>query len=155
MGKYATNSSVPTDRSRAEIEKCLQRYGADKFGYMTETGKAMITFEISNRRVCISMPIPDINNEMFIPKRKRFGKPNTELQRENWEQACRSCWRSLAMVIKAKLESVECGISTLEREFLADIVLPGSNGKTLGAVIMPQIATSYQTGVMPPLLGMQ
>ncbi len=155
MGLYATNSSVSVDKSRAEIEKCLQRYGADKFGYMTEPGKAMITFEIANRRVCISMPVPDLNDAMFMPKRQRFGKPNTELQRQNWEQACRSCWRSLALAIKAKLECVECGISTVEAEFLSFIVVPGSRGKTLGQLMLPQIQKSYETGEMPPLLGME
>ena len=69
-----------------------------------------------------------------------------------WEQACRSKWRSLYLVIKAKLEAVDSGISTIEREFFYDIVLP--NGKTVGEFMGPQIEEAYTTGEMPALLPM-
>ena len=54
------------------------------------------------------------------------------------------------MVIKAKLESVESGIETFEQAFLANVVLPG--GTTVGDYMTPQIAESYRTGQMPPML---
>lgn len=66
--------------------------------------------------------------------------PNAERQR----------WRALALVIKAKLEAVEAGITEFEEEFLAHIVLP--NGGTVGQFMLPQVATAYETGQMPPLL---
>ena len=56
------------------------------------------------------------------------------------------------MVIKAKLEAVECGISCFEQEFMANIVLP--DGKTAGDFMLPQIARAYATGIMPPMLPM-
>ncbi|WP_198651245.1 hypothetical protein [Salinicola sp. CPA57] len=67
-----------------------------------------------------------------------------------WEQACRQRWRALALVIKAKLEAVESGITMFEEEFLAHIVLP--NGGTVGGWMLPQIKKSYDSGSMPPLL---
>jgi hypothetical protein len=33
MSRYASETSVSQDRSRAEIERTLQRYGADMFSY--------------------------------------------------------------------------------------------------------------------------
>lgn len=69
-----------------------------------------------------------------------------------WEQACRSRWRALYLIVKAKLEAVEAGISTVEREFLYDIVLP--DGRTAGEWIAPQIEMAYQTGQMPAMLPM-
>ena len=33
--------------------------------------------------------------------------------------------RGLVLVLKANLEAVEAGITTIEQEFLADMVLPG------------------------------
>jgi hypothetical protein len=52
--------------------------------------------------------------------------------------------------IKAKLEVVEVGISTVEREFLYDIVL--SDGRTTGEWMAPQIETAYETGQMSAML---
>jgi len=33
VSRYAEGTSVPADRSRAEIERTLTRYGADQFAY--------------------------------------------------------------------------------------------------------------------------
>ena len=54
------------------------------------------------------------------------------------------------MIIKAKLEAVESGISTVEREFFYDVVLP--DGKTIGEWMAPQLEEAYRTGSMPPML---
>ena len=67
-----------------------------------------------------------------------------------YEQAVRQRWRALALVIKAKLEAVESGITVFDKEFMAHIVLP--DGKTVGEHMLPQIESSYETGSMPPLL---
>jgi hypothetical protein len=64
----------------------------------------------------------------------------------------RQRWRALALVIKAKLEAVEAGITIFEEEFLAHIVLP--DGRTAGEYMVPQIEESYRTKQMPPLLPM-
>jgi hypothetical protein len=44
----------------------------------------------------------------------------------------------LVAVVKAKLVAVEDNISTLEREFVADLVLP--NGQTMHEWARPQLA---------------
>jgi hypothetical protein len=66
------------------------------------------------------------------------------------EQACRQRWRALSLVIKAKLEAVEAQISTVETEFLAQIVLP--NGSSVGEWAAPQLALAYASGQMPALM---
>ena len=55
--------------------------------------------------------------------------------------------RALLLVIKAKLEAVTAGISTIETEFLANIVLPDNT--TAGEWMLPQIDRAYCTGEMP------
>lgn len=67
-----------------------------------------------------------------------------------WEQACRQRWRALALVIKAKLEAVESGISEFEDEFMANIVMP--DGKTVSQMARPAIAKAYATGQVHNLL---
>ena len=71
-------------------------------------------------------------------------------EEEAYDQACRQRWRALLLVIKAKLEAVTAGISTIETEFLANIVLPDNT--TAGEWMLPQIDRAYRTDEMPPLL---
>lgn len=88
--------------------------------------------------------------ELFS-KRKICGTLRSQTQQEEiYEQAVKQRWRALALVIKAKLEAVEAGITIFEDEFLAHIVLP--NGQTAGEYMVPQIEAAYETGKMPAML---
>lgn len=151
MPKFAADTSVSSERSRAEIESTLRRYGADSFGYMSNRDTAVIGFQAHGRRIKFELPMPD-------PKAREFTHtPGRNIERSPaqadaaWEQACRQRWRALALCVKAKLEAVEAGITTFEAEFLAHIVLPG--GATVGELALDKIALAYETGDTPPLLG--
>lgn len=147
---YAESTSVPSDRSRAEIERTLQRYGATGFMYGWQTDRAVIAFEMAGRRIRFVLPLPARNSREFTHTPSR-GQPRTEAQAaEAYEQAVRQKWRALALVIKAKLEAVESGITVFEDEFLAHIVLP--SGEAVGDWMRPQIVRAYATGTMPALL---
>ena len=56
----------------------------------------------------------------------------------------------LALVIKAKLEAVEAGITTFDEEFLAHIVMPG--GHSIGQFVIPRLEEVYRTGQAALLL---
>lgn len=148
-GKYAERTTVPADRSRAEIERILSRYGADTFGYVNQRNRVTIMFEVHGRRVRFDLPLPSPDDPEFrlTPTRKR--RSDTEAERA-YEQAIRQRWRALSLVIKAKLEAIETGLVTFEEEFLAHLVLPA--GSTVGQWLGPQIARVYDTGQMPPML---
>ncbi|MDG4866573.1 hypothetical protein P8631_00915 [Guyparkeria sp. 1SP6A2] len=149
MARYAEQTSVPSEKSRAEIEATLRRYGADGFMYGWEHGRAVVAFQMNNRRVRFDLPMPDPSDPAFTET--PTGKERAAAQAEKaWEQACRQRWRALALVIKAKLEAVESGITEFEDEFLAHIALP--SGETVGQWMRPQIAESYRSGGMPALL---
>lgn len=149
MGKYASNTNVSSELSRLEIEKTLVRYGADNFAYATQKGKALIGFTMNERQIKFILPLPKIEEFRYTPT----GRDRSEnSQYEAWEQACRQRWRALNLVIKAKLEAVECGISVFEDEFMSNIVLPG--GETVGEFMRPQIAQAYISGAVPKLLPM-
>lgn len=144
---YAQNTSVSTDRSRAEIERTLQKYGADQFIYGWDSDKAMIAFRMSGKQIKFILPMPD--KDLFI--KTPTGKARTkEAAYKEWEQACRAKWRSLSLVIKAKLEAVDSGITVFEDEFMANIILP--NGTSVSQFMLPQIEESYKKGTMPSLL---
>lgn len=150
MSRYAEHTAVSVEKSRAEIEATLGRYGADEFVYGTKSGLARIIFTMHGRRCRFDLPLPDRRSQEFwlTPGRKRQ-RAEADAYKA-WEQACRQRWRALALAIKAKLEAVECGITTFEDEFLAHIVLP--NGNTFGEWAAPQITQAYDHGTMPPLL---
>lgn len=150
MSRFAANTEVSVERSRAEIEKLITRYGATQTAFMNAPGRALIMFEANERRIVFELPLPDIQEKQF--HRTPGGRKllNAEGRVKVWEQACRQRWRALALVIKAKLEAVESGITTFEEEFLAHIVMP--DGMTVGNHVRPTIAAWYAGGTMRPLL---
>lgn len=149
MGKYAANTSVSSELSRLEIEKTLIRYGADNFAYAMTAGKTLIGFSMHERQIKFILPLPTKEEFRLTPT----GRLRTEnSQYEAWEQACRQRWRALNLVIKAKLEAVECGISVFEDEFMANIVLPG--GQTVSDFMKPQIEQAYISDTVPRMLPM-
>lgn len=147
--KYASQTEVSVEKSRAEIEKILTRYGATKFAYFTEEQKACIAFEMTGKRIRFMLPLPNKFADEF--KKDRWGYLRADNQRlKLWEQACRQRWRALTLAIKAKLEWVETGIVSVEEEFLPYIVT--ASGKTVAEMLMPQLTALYESGVMPRLL---
>ena len=149
MSKYAAQTNVSSELSRLEIEKTLIRYGAEGFAYASTQGKAMIGFSMNERQIKFVLPLPVLSEFRLTPT----GRTRTEnSQYEAWEQSCRQRWRALNLVIKAKLEAVECGISVFEDEFMANIVLPG--GQTVSDFMKPQIERAYISGEVPQLLPM-
>lgn len=130
MATYAKHTTVPVSRSRAGIEKCLERYGASSFvfGWDRVRKVSAIAFEVDGLMFRIEIPI----------------------SAEHTEQEERQRWRILLLVLKAKLEAVECGISTIQEEFLAYVMTPGG---TLGQRLLPQLDEIAKNGKMPPLLG--
>src|SRR3990167_7885467 len=150
MSKFAAATDVSADKSRAEIERNLTRYGATGFMYGWQGNNAVVAFEMVERRIKFMLPLPPKDSPEFrrTPGGRRSRSPEDALRA--WEQAGRQRWRALALVIKAKLEAVESGITEFEDEFMAHIVMP--DGKTVSQHARPMIANAYNTGQMQPLL---
>jgi len=138
VSRYAETTKVPTMQSRGEIEKLLSKHKCQQFGTAVDylEMKARVQFTAHDRIVRFTVAMPDP---------KKFRREQDHAQEE------RRIWRSLLLVIKAKLEAVETGIATFEQEFLANIVMP--NGRTVADIVLPQIAESYSSGRMPLALG--
>lgn len=149
---YAEKTSVSVSRTKADIEDLVHRYGADQFISGYKGDMAVIGFSLDGRQIRFILPLPGKQAHEYWYTPGRGQKRTEEAAFAVWEQACRSRWRALYLIVKAKLEAVEAGISTVEREFLYDIVLP--DGRTAGEWMAPQIAEAYQTGQMPTMLPM-
>lgn len=145
MSRYAAETSVSVEKSRSEIESILRRYKADQFGYVTNAKGATVMFSLGGRHIRFILPMPDPKDREFTWHSRGMRTP--EAAEKAWEQACRQRWRALALVIKAKLEAVSAGITTIEDEFLAHTMLP--DGSTMGEWAKPQIEEAYRIGAMP------
>lgn len=110
---YASRTDVPINRSRDELERLLEKVGADSVATMRDATAAAVAFRLNGRNYVLRVPYP-IEQRM------------TDAQRD---QAIRSRWRSLVLLVKAKLVAVASGVTTPEREFLAAAMLP--TGQTL------------------------
>lgn len=152
---YASQTTVPIDRTRFDIERVLGKYGARGFFYGAEGNQAVIGFKILNEegvmlavKMTLIMPEPDDEEFTTTPAgRQRSPEP----ARQAYEQACRSRWRALLLIVKAKLEAVSIGITTIEREFMPDILMP--NGMTLGQMVAEQRPALEKGGKLKLLPG--
>ncbi|MGJ8681637.1 hypothetical protein [Paraglaciecola sp.] len=146
---FADKTTVSTEKSRAEIERTLQKYGADQFMYGWDTDKALVGFRMKGKQIKFLLPMPDKNDKKFTKTSTGKARAETAAFKE-WEQACRQKWRAMSLVIKAKLEACEAGIAVFENEFMANIVLP--DGSTVSNFMLPQIEEAYSKGSMPNML---
>lgn len=149
MAHYAKGTTVSSAKSKMEIEKILVRYGADQFVYGAGNDYAMVGFRVKKTMIKIDMPLPDRNDDEFTTDTRGYER-SKNVSEVLYEKEIKRRWRCLALVIKAKLEAVETGISTFEKEFLGFIILPG--GKTVYEMTYKKISQSYEKGIDIPLL---
>jgi len=135
--RYAAQTTVSADRSRAEIESLLRKHGATGFVYGWQDEKARVEFLMKNRHLRFELTLPKAAEFWRTPGGRRQRSP--EDRDRAWEQAGRASWRALLLIIKAKLEAIAVGVSVFDDEFLAYVVT--RDGRTVGQVIVPQLAT--------------
>lgn len=147
---YAAKTVVAPKKTRMEIEALVTKYGATKFVSGWEDNVAAVLFEMKGRRIRFKLSMPDPKDRKFT--HNGYYQRGVGETKKLVDQATRTAWRGLLLVIKAKLEAVESGIAVFEDEFLAQMVIPGE-GVTFGEWARPHIAAAYDSGVrMPPLL---
>lgn len=148
--RYAEHTGVSSEKSKAEIERLLSKYGAEQFVSGWDAHAAKIGFRLYDRQVRFTLPLPAKDDPRFskTPSGRKLLRP--ELAWQAWEQATRQRWRALALVVKAKLEAVESGIVSFDQEFMPFIVMP--DGKTVADHALPVIKKAYLDGKMVPLL---
>lgn len=134
---YAERTSVPVERTKIEIEQLVMKRGAEQYmsGHQSSPLRSVIQFRMRNRVIRFELPLP---------------QPERNKSEQQLAQETRARWRALMLIIKAKLEAVENGVTTFEEEFLAHIVMPGD--RTVAEYVVPQIAGAYSSGRLPKLL---
>lgn len=136
MARYAEHTKVPITKTRNEIQKELTRYGIKEYGFGVSPRGTGIIFKWKDRVYKLN-----VND----PNRRDFCSQN------GYEQAVRSRWRVLLLLIKAKLNAIEDGQATFEDEFLYATALP--DGSTVGDFLkLPENQARLAQSQMPLLL---
>lgn len=142
MSLYAQNTDVPVERSRAEIDRLLTKHGATSTGILVDGDLAVVHFVIKGARYRLDVPLPSAA-DLEAGRRSRRGLTLEQLRRERW--------RAVVLLLKSKLEVARLGITTIEREFLSDLVLP--NGATVHEQFADAIRAGLGSGPRPKQLG--
>lgn len=152
--RFAEGTEVPVERSRQELEAVLDKHGAEQIAVYTDrkqkTGR--IVFKLAGRMVRLDV---HVTAPTELPRGYQW---KTDSEQNAWrgrqlEQAEREGWRRLLLIVKAKLELIaDAGTSpeAIEREFLADIMLP--DGATVYESMAAGIEDAYKLGTMPSLM---
>lgn len=132
--RYAEGTEVPVSRSHDQIKVELRRVGADQIGVMEGAGgvQAYLVFKIRDTMYRIT------NGEVKVARGK---DPAREARRQ---------WRAIVLLVKAKVVSILEGISTVEREFLSDAVMP--DGSVLADHAPRLIEKAYKDNGAPQLM---
>lgn len=155
MARYASQTTVSVAKTKADIEGLLTAHGCDQVATASGRAEAMIAFVIPRESgtslgVRIRLPLPNPNLDEFRLTPASGKERSPEVARRLWEQACRAHWRALLLVLKAKLEAIAVGISTLEREFLPDVMMP--SGMTVEQTFGEELGRALEAGNGPNLL---
>ena len=128
---YAKQTKVPIEQSKMTLEKMLRKAGAAQIGMFSDgvSLASVVMFKLEGRFVKLRIA------------------PSTKMK--NVEQEERRVWRVMLLLIKAKMEIIEAGLSSVEREFLADVMT--ADGRTVGELMKPALAASYESGSMQPI----
>lgn len=128
--RFAEDTSVPVGRTQDEAKERLRKAGADQLAVYESDERSSLAFRLSGRLYRLTVP----------------HQPNAKDRRQDDRRA----WRLLLLLLKAKLEAVREGASTIEREFLADMLL--GDGSTVSEKIGPELQLAYETGQTPQTL---
>lgn len=131
---YAKHTTVSVEKSKTELDSLLGKHGATSRGVMSDDalGRAIVAFMLGRAQFRLVIPLPRLD-DFHAPKEKWDTQRKAEWCRKAHEQACRSRWRAVVLLVKAKLHFVDMGLNTAEREFLADMILP--NGQHIGGFV--------------------
>ena len=110
--RYAEDTKVPVERTRAELERMMRERGAEGFGFGWDPSGERLEFLWKGLQIRFVLPRAEASTRKALASRA---------------QADRQRWRALYLVVRAKLEAVESGIAVFEQEFLGFIVDPQSN----------------------------
>ena len=136
---YEKTSADPS-RTEMQINKLLSQYGIQKYAWMKDLAQNQValTFEveaeIEGRKKLLQIKVVP---PTFSILRRTWDAEKGSYQKmalPNWAQS----YRLLFHWLKAKIEAIAYGLTTVEQEFLSQVIiaLPDGSSSTIGAILM-------------------
>lgn len=146
-------TSVPVERSQAELRALLTDHKASRFGFGEETDSAgvrwaSVSFVYAGRAVRMRVPHKPIDDKTGRERARRAHrgyKPE-----EAVEQEAKRIWRVVAWNLRARLVAVEEGVETFEEAFLAHLV-DERTGRTIFEQLSEVGAVELEAPLRPQL----
>ena len=120
--RYAEGTAVSVDSSRGEITGILAKHGVQRMGWMASPEGDELMFELGGGSYRLSMVKPTLTEIRRL-------YPNAYNEQAKIDGEWRRRWRANVLLLKAKLEFVASGDTTLDRELLPYRIL--KDGRTI------------------------
>lgn len=149
MTDYAKNTTVTIAKSREEVQKLLDRFGAEGFAYSEQKDGCSVGFSFKGYKVRFFVHYKPESEFDIAPPVKAWpmGRNRTPVERKAArEQSKRESWRVLVLNVKSKLVAIDQGVRDFFEEFAHDVIMP--DGQTIGEYT----ANYIEAGRMPPML---
>jgi hypothetical protein len=146
-GRYAQDTDVPVERSKAQIEQLLRAHGAERYASGWTREEDRIEFSMAGVRIRFTLPRPRPEDHETTSSGR--ARPKGDIAR-HVAKLERQRWRALQLVVRAKLEAVESGMAVFEQEFLAFVVTPWSD-RTVGDILVPRLQAGDLRGGLKQL----
>ena len=132
--RYAEGTKVTVESSRGEITGILAKHGVTRMGWMASPEGDELMFELHGGQYRLSIIKPTLQGvrEQYEAEGGRWNlvyDPQAKVDGE-WRRR----WRANVLLLKAKLEFIDSGDTTLDRELLPYRVL--KDGRTLEQAIV-------------------
>ena len=124
MSRYAEGTTVTVESSRGEITGILVKHGVTRMGWSSEPEGDTLMFSLSGFQFRF-----EISRPTWAEISGRYAQPWRIDEAKALAAEWRRRWRANVLLLKAKLEFIESGDSTLTRELLPYAVL--NDGRTL------------------------
>lgn len=139
--RYAEGTKVSVESSRGEITGILTKHGIERIAQMVGPDGDQIVFEMAGNsyRLTMTKPTPE---SLRVRDGKLYAYPNNVDWRGKADAEWRRVWRANVLLLKAKLEFIDSGDTTIERELMPYLLVDGR--RTLEDV--------FSAGEMPMLV---
>lgn len=132
----AATSEVQVDRSIAQIKKLVVEYGCSGFQTTEDytKGSIEVSFMLNPSTgghvpVRIPIQIDKVYAAMYAGKALPYSGA-AQVKAKRREQAARTAWRNMHLLIEASLSSVSLGVQTIEEVFMAHTLVALDDGST-------------------------
>lgn len=131
MSENYWNTTVSVSKSKADIDKLLDKFGVERVGIWEDKTKHVIGVQFVYKEIPIEF-------KLFVDRLIEIRKREKTRSRVKWEdKAPRMAMRVLYHHLKSALIAVEYGIMEFEDIFLSHVCT--RNGQTIGEIVIPNL----------------